>query len=128
MANYTFPPWACEPKVIARTTQGLTISKIGQFRAQMQDSRGMNLRDAWLQLIQHEGDLLQGQFFIVGEVQDQALAFRQITDSIRKSFLQVGTLKAKPCASFRPAPKVDDVFFSRSFSALGMLGADFDAL
>jgi hypothetical protein len=61
------------------------------------------------------GDLIQGQFFIVGEVQDQALAFRQISDCVRKSFLQVGTLKAKPCAPCRPATQVDDVFFSRPF-------------
>jgi hypothetical protein len=81
----------------------------------MQDSRGMDPRDAWLQLFQHEGDLLQGQFLKVGEVEDQTLAFRQMFDRVPKSFLQVGTLKAKPCATFRPATQVDDVFFSRPF-------------
>ena len=55
----------------------------------------MNPRDAWLRLVQHEGDLLQCHFFIVGEVQDQTLTFRQISDRVRKSFLQIGTLKAK---------------------------------
>jgi hypothetical protein len=62
----------------------------------MQDRRGMNLRDTWLQLIQHEANLLQGQSFVVGEIQGQTLAFRQISDCVRKSFLQVGMLSAKP--------------------------------
>ena len=42
---------------LANQSKGAGYNKL---RAQMQDSRGMNPRDAGLRLVQHEGDLLQG--------------------------------------------------------------------
>jgi hypothetical protein len=54
--------------------EALAVSPIGELRAQVQDRGSVNLR-TWLRLVQHEGDVLQGQIFVKGEIQDQTLAF-----------------------------------------------------
>jgi hypothetical protein len=66
----------------------------------------MNLRDAWLRFVQNDANLFQGQVFMIGKIHDQTLAFWQISDCVRKPFLQVGTLKANPCVSFGQIPKL----------------------